>query len=182
MVIDAGIVLIIMDLGSCVEAHMFSAYSDVNSYSFLKFHTLPDGAKALLLRHDKNKCSVAANFSNAMNITYVTNAKEENNSSNAFVKIDTLYKIGTFVDSVWQIDPGTHRLRAVARISTDTIDMRLYWTIDTIIYKHGGFLNFNARSLPKGVLKVDYYYTVSNDFGTDGEDCIEIKRNGACIM
>lgn len=122
LVVDAGIVIIVMDMGGKFEGHLFSDSPDLGSYSFKNFLSLQDNSTALLFRHDYNRCD-------------------------------------------------------------DTMDIRLFNVVDTIVYKFHGFAKYSHFFKPIGISKIDYYYhSSSTERCADRYDCIEINKNGQCFM
>jgi len=70
MVVDAGIIVIVMDMGDRFEGHLISDRADWGSYSFKQFTSLPEGNRAMLLRHDHNPCPRDAAQMTGVNLSF----------------------------------------------------------------------------------------------------------------
>ncbi len=190
IVIDAGIVLIVMDMGDHFEGHVFGGmpswyFRTWNSYSFKNFTLLPDGTCALLLRHDHNRCESVHHTNLNKNVTYVT-TKFDDNTENTFpAKIDTLYKITSGYDTVRQRIDYSDSFRLNVYPFADTVDMRLYNMTDTIVYKFGGFTDYKPGFRPGAISKIDYCYMLQvHAISTmdAGFSCFEVNKNGRCFL
>jgi hypothetical protein len=187
IVVDAGIVIIVMDMGDHIEGHLFSnrhSYS-WDSYSFRNFVFLPDGTRALLLRHDYNPCKAVRHSYIKGDVTYITNTVASNKGNTAPLNIDTLYKIssGYDTDRLPTYAPGPVRMTLYP--FSDTVDMQLYNITDTIVYKFNGFTNYKPGFKPVGISKIDYdYINPGHDISsiTLGVSCLEINKNGKCFL
>jgi len=189
MVIDAGIVLIVMDMGDHFEGHIFAGmpswyFPTWNTYSFKNFIFLPDGTRALLLRHDHNPCRSVQHAVLKGNLSYVTNTVAGNTENTAPLKIDTLYKVTIGNDTAWRPTYSTDSVRFTVYSFADTVDMRLYNMTDTIVYKFNGFTNYKPCFKPGGISKIDYcYINIPHAMSTISTSaCLEINKNGICFF
>lgn len=175
LVVDAGIVIIVMDNGNTFDAYTFSASADYPSYSFKGFMPLPDGSNALLLRHDYNPSTSVEHAHLPTVTTYIIDTVRKNNT----IRIDTIYKIATTVDS-FEVTMGSCRgpIKKVTLKYADTVDMRLYNKIDTIVYKFNAFARYRKTYKPANITKLYYNYY----HYMDANDFIEINKSGQCFM
>jgi len=164
-----------MDVGGQFEGYILNSLYNTNSFSFRSLAKLPDGATALLFRHDYNKCIPKWHVSNgkATYVTINTHIKTE-------IKIDTSYKILNGVDTEFF---GKCYLpnNKIPHPYADTIDMHLYNKIDTIVYKYGGFTKYHIPYKSAHIIKIAYN-TVYGGTWVDRSSCMEIHKDGQCFL
>jgi len=182
LVIDAGIVIIVMDMGDRIEGHIFSDNPKLNSYGFKNFLSLPDRTFALLLRHDYNSRKSIQHSSWPGAVTFVTRKLPNSNSASLANQIDTLYKVTTGIDSENHWVDSIHDYKKIAAKYVDTVDMHLYNTIDTLVYKFHGFAKYNRYYKAEDISKIIYRYSVHDGTTSDMSNCMEIKKNGKCLL
>ncbi|MBA3827982.1 MAG: hypothetical protein H0X33_03510 [Taibaiella sp.] len=180
LVIDGGTVVIVLDMGDRAEAHMFSSWGqEWDSYNFKGATILPDRTFALLLRHNHNSCTSIEHFSLSGTVTFIVDTL--NNTGK--ITFDTLYKITAGIDSIRKWNGSTNSYKTVANKYSDTVDMHLYNSIDTIVYKFHGFAHYNNRYTPANISKIIYCYDLSIDMTNfERHICIEIDSDGQCTM
>jgi len=186
MVIDAGMVIVIMDMGGNIEGHVVSITANPRLYGFKDFISLPDGTSALVLRHDHNPDKLMARPDQQGKIAYITDTLAGDNTNPGDIKIDTLSKIMTGIDTLVsrKFDRGSIIMDTTYASYADTVDMRLYNMADTIVYKFYGFTVYKPGFKPVGISKIVYYY---EDYGTvtgwvPANSCLEINKNGKCLL
>lgn len=173
--IDSGGVIVVMDEGSKIEGHIPWDAPDFSSYSFKGFTSLPDGSKALLLRH--HPCTLEEQTS-GLTVSYVTDTISLPGTATAAIKIDTVYKIITRVDTLC-VCPHINKVsKQEVYIISDTVDMKRYRLTDTVVFKNGGFAKYNPKSKPAGITKIGYYHFAYGAY----QDCMEVNRNGLCLL
>jgi hypothetical protein len=182
LIVDAGLVIVVMDMGTNIEAHTFSPSAVWNSYSFKNFLSLPGGTCALLLRHDHNPCGPRSHASPPKAVTFITHILPNDAVISSTTRIDTLYKITTGIDTETRGMPGSNSYKQIAVNYADTVDMHLYNAIDTIVYKFHGFANYNRHYKTPDISKLIYCAGCCGDVYLDIAECIEIKRNGECLL
>jgi len=183
LIIDAGIVIFVMDMGYKFQAYMLSDSPDWNSYSFKKFFTLSDSTQVLLLRHDRNTPKSVAHSYLHGKVTYVTNVSTPKTSSN-YKRLDTLYKITTSFDTRQQQIHGSSSYKTVKRMYVDTTDMKLYNTTDSIVFKYGGFEYYKPGFVLNSISKIRYNYQSLGDVTGPINGCtaLEITKDGKCFL
>src|ERR1044071_9850392 len=87
LVADAGILLILVDMGDRIEGHMFT--NNVTALLFRDIISLPDGSRALLVTHNHEFCTPPPDAQ--MEDVYVTDTTIDSTVMPAVMKIDTLY-------------------------------------------------------------------------------------------
>lgn len=164
---DTAGVIVVMDTVMGYEAHILNDSYDFTSYTFMNFMPLPDGSKALILRH--NPCTLQNQTAARKIITYITD------SNTGKPLKDTLYKVITVIDSIylWRSDTPYYSHRWV---NSDTVDMKRYRMMDTVVFKFNGFAKYNSHSNAATISKIGYY------FYADYEECLEIQRDGQCFL
>lgn len=164
---DTAGVIVVMDTKKGYEAHILNDSYDFTSYTFMNFMPLPDGTKALILRH--NPCTLENQTAARKIITYITD-------SNTDMPLkDTLYKVITVIDSIylWRSDTPYYSHRWV---NSDTVDMKRYSMMDTVVFKFNGFAKYNSHLSAAAISKIGYY------FYADYEECMEIQSDGKCFL
>ena len=183
LVIDAGIVVVVMDMGSVFEAHTFSISLNWDSYGFKSFALLPDGTFALLLRHDHNSCMSVRHSNLPGYVTYITDTVSNKKNNSTGIKVDTLYKITEGVVIAEEIMPDTDTAKMVKTPYADTVDMKLYNMTDTIVYKLCGFTSYHPDAKHQKISKINYNYFLNGGvIGSDRYVCMEIGSNGICSL
>ena len=181
LVIDAGIVVVIMDKMGGFEGHIFSSSREVDSYGFKEIISLPDGTAALALRHDHNPCRSVEHLYWGGDVKYITDTVA--GKGNTKLRIDTVYKITTVVDSERRPIPGSDSYKMTKRMYADTVYMNLYNMVDTVVYVFNGFTNYKWGFKPSSILKIDYNFYRSTDVDGCSTDCwLEINKNGKCYF
>ncbi|MCB0695905.1 MAG: hypothetical protein KDC07_00990 [Chitinophagaceae bacterium] len=177
LVIDIGMsgTIVLMDMGERVEGHALLDNKDFLSYSFRKFTLLPDGSTALVLRH--NPCTLRERTARPSTISYITDTITGGTSGGS--RIDTMYKIVTIIDSIYNWNAGKpyYSYRCV---QSDTVDMKRYHVYDTLVYQFDGFVKYNAHSIHKSIAKIVYHKIFSSDDPMNA--CVEVNVNGACYL
>lgn len=178
LVVDAGIVVIVVDTGNGFEAHTFSTSPVWNSYSFTRFFLLPDGTPALLLRHDHNPYRSVEHAGLHGKVAYITDTIAVNGATTSYVRVDTLYKITTGRERLWPI-PSQGNPRDTATIPyADTVDLRLYNMTDTIISINNGFTIYKSGLAPADISRIHYYCYLSGGITGNFDACLEINKHG----
>ncbi len=179
LVVDAGVVIVVMDMGVRVEGHIFSTSLVSNSYGFKNFISLPDGSTGLVFRHDHNPYSATRVNSLPGKITYVTGST--NSGTLSTIKKGRQLLVHSGINTSWQETSATDSILITMDFS-DTFDAELYNLTDTLVYKYNGFSNYNSHYKPASISKVCYYFTSSANVGSEGQDCFQIQKNGQCFM
>jgi hypothetical protein len=154
LVVDAGIVIIVMDMGHKFDGHIFA-------YSALKFHgfmSLSNGSVASLIKHDHNLCPRP--LGETLENTYLTDTIIDNTINPPSVKIDTF----VVVSRPYRNGPQCER-------------------VDTIVNIYGAFTKYNPQFKPGGISKIIYSRVHSFYYGHPSyRSCIEIARDGRCQL
>lgn len=164
---DTAGVIVVMDTVKGYEAHILNDSYDFTSYTFMNFMPLPDGTKALILRH--NPCTLEHQTAQKKNVTYITKTGSFNNKQ----ADDTLYKIITVTypqGCGW--DSGATSTYSIS----DTVNMKRYSMLDTVVFKFNGFAKYNSHVPAAAISKIGYY------FYADYEECMDIYRDGQCYL
>lgn len=172
LIIDWGQVIVVLDKGSGIEGHIIHGVHYPDTHGFKRFITLPAGNTALLLRNDQN--IYKDHFTDKPGkVSYITYAKAGIVPYPPFTNNDTLYKIIT----------GDAYGMEISYV--DTLDMRLYNLTDTVVYIAGGFTPFRLNTRSETISRICYLYYLSTDLTGDrfgGQTCIEINKDGSCIL
>ncbi len=165
--IDTAGVIVVMDIITGYGTHILNDSYDFTSYTFRNFIPLPDGSKALVLRH--NPCTLEHQTAQEKNISYITKPGSANNKEAE----DTLYKVimVAYPQCSWD-SPSISR----QYIIKDTVDIKRYSMMDTVVFKFNGFAKYNPHFNTSSISKIGYYYR------SDYENCIEIQSNGQCYL
>lgn len=164
---DSAGVIVVMDTVKGYEAHILNDSYDFTSYTFMGFLPLPDGSKALILRH--NPCTLENQTAAKKIITYITDTNADKPLR------DTLYKVITVIDSIylWRSDTPYYSHRWV---NSDTVGMKRYSMMDTVVFKFNGFAKYNPHANAATISKIGYY------FYADYEERAEIQSDGQCFL
>jgi hypothetical protein len=174
--INSGIVIVVMDMRNTYEGYFLTDMIDFHSYSFLNFIQLPDNATGLLVR--RNPSTMENNLylmDLPRHITYITDTVRDHAGSSSVIKIDTLYKIISVIDSTkccGCIDS------VIVTTYSDTVDVRRYKVVDTLVYKFNSFVKYNSHYQPVGISKITYRNTHWNEHCA----CMEVQKNGFCFL
>lgn len=164
---DTAGVIVVLDTVKGYDAHILNDSYDFTSYTFLNFMPLPDGGKALVLRH--NPCTLEHQTWREKTTTLVTASYSKGNETT----IDTVCKIITVIDSTSSWD-SPHIWRSY--IISDTVSIERYNMVDTVVFKFNGFAKYNTKANAAAISKIGYY------FYSDYEECMEIHRDGQCYL
>lgn len=184
LVIDAGGVLVIMDMGDKLEGHILNDCPDFHSYCYVKSVTLPDGSNAIILR--RNPCTIEYSslleynsvfqkytpaVSYVVDTTYQIGAKTE-------MPVDTLYKVISFFDTIPAHSSLTgDSVAKEIRAYRDTVYEHRYNKMDTIVYRYGDFAKYNRRFIREEISKVYFY-----DHVHISPASMEINKDGTCYL
>lgn len=176
--INSGAVLIVMDMGNKYEGYALTDMIDFHSYSFLDFIPLPGNATGLLLRRNPSTIenNVDFGFDNLpRHVTYITDTLNKNTGPSSAMKIDTLYKIISVTDSA---RCGGWVDSVIVTTYSDTVDVRRYKVVDTLVYKFNTFVKYNSRYQPASISKITYRNTHWNGNCA----CMEVQKDGLCFL
>lgn len=183
LVINAGGVLVVMDMGNRLKGHILLDIPDFQSYTYIRSLPLQDGTNALLMR--RNPCTILDNSRLShltpriafITDTFITDTVNERSGTGHVPKIDTLYKVITMTDTLPCCSCKDDTAKPKVYIYHDTIYAERYNKIDTIVYQFGDFSHYNDHFRPEGIQKVCYY----DDLGINTTS-IEINKNGICYL
>lgn len=69
------------------------------------------------------------------------------------------------------------------RNSSDTMNSKSYYALDTVVYKFNGFVKYNRHAKPPSVAKVEYHFRNSSGMMcSERSTCMQIEKNGQCLL